>query len=195
MLYAKALVEVKKYHQSLKVLKSTTVLPSELAMLSRNIYFDAHVFLAHQYIQEKKYTKAIKLLNDSKEWPEHLGVGRPYNADNRLQDYLLAICFEKLKKDSKRNTLLEDVINYTNTATADSSLNELFRLLALKKLGRDTELNKLVSAIESSISKNEETNKLVLAFLKKDSKNLSELKKESSLSNGLWALLETSVGY
>ncbi len=195
LIYAKALVGIKKYNKSISVLKNTNVLPSELARVSRDIYLDAHVFLANQYIQEKKYTKAIQLLNDSKEWPEHLGVGKPYNVDDRLQDYLLAVCFEKLKNDSKRNNLLEDIINYTITNKSGSSRNKLFNLLAHRKLGRNTDLNKLVSILESSSLKNDGTNKLVLAIFKKDYEQLSELKKKSNLSEGLWSLLEASSKY
>ncbi|MCF7568526.1 DUF5107 domain-containing protein [Sabulilitoribacter arenilitoris] len=195
LLYAKSLIEVKKYSQSLKIIKNTIVLPSELAMISRNIYFDTHVFLANQYIQEKKYTKAIQLLKDSKEWPEHLGVGKPYDVDNRLQDYLLAICFEKLKNDGKRNNLLEGIINHTNANKSGRSINKLFNLLALKKLGRNADLNKLVSTLEKSTTKDDVTNKLVLAIFKKDDEKFSELKKESNLSEGLWSLLVASSGY
>ncbi|MCL6294485.1 DUF5107 domain-containing protein [Jejuia spongiicola] len=195
LLYAKSLVEVKKYNQSLKVLKNTVVLPSELAMISRDIYFDAHVFLANQYIQEGKYTKAIQLLKNSKEWPEYLGVGKPYSVDDRLQDYLLAICFEKLKNDSKRNNLLEGIINHTNANKSGRNINKLFNLLALKRLGRNADLNMLVSTLEKPTKKDDIANKLVLAIFKKDNEKLSELKKESNLSEGLWSLLVASSGY
>ncbi|MDO5977636.1 DUF5107 domain-containing protein [Flavivirga spongiicola] len=193
LVYAKTLVKIKKYNESINVLKNIIVLPSELAQLSRNLYFDSHVFLANQNIQDKKYKKAIQLLIDSKKWPENLGVGKPYNVDNRLQDYLLAVCFEKLKNDNKKGDLLKDVVDYTNKNINKYGLNSLFGLLALKKLGWDAETNKLVSTIENSDGN--KNYKLIMAFFKGDKKQLSKLKKDSHINEDLWSLIEESLSY
>lgn len=193
LLYAKALVDIKKYSQSINVLKSTTVLPSELAMVSRNVYYDAHVFLANKFIKERKYTKAIQLLNNSKKWPEHLGVGKPYNVDNRLQDYLLAICHEQLKDNSKMNNSLNDVVTYTNIKKEEVGLNHIFGLLALKKLGRTGDAKVLLKTIGKSADKNNKNYQLITAFFTKNKEQLSKLKKKNYLSEDLWILIETAV--
>lgn len=189
LMYAKALVGVKKYKQSIKALNNTNVLPSELGRASRNIYNAAHLFLSNEYIQQKKYSKAIQLLNDSKKWPENLGVGKPYDVDNRLQDYLLAACYGKLRDVGKQNDLLEGIVNYTNLKKGEDNLNKLLGVLALKKLERNSDLNKMLSELNSSKSKGSNVNKLVLAFFNKDINQLKELKKESNVSEGLWKVL------
>lgn len=189
LLYAKTLVEVKKYSQSINVLKDVIVLPSELAMTSRNIYFDAHVFLANEFIQKRKYDKAIQLLNDSKKWPEHLGVGKPYAVDNRVQDYLLAMCYDRLNKADKKQLLLEDVARYTLT-NKGHYINDLFGALALKKLERKDDLNKLLSKL-----KDKDKTNLVLSFYNKDKEKLLAIKEENTIAKGLYELMENAIEY
>ncbi len=40
-------------------------------------------------IKAGKVEKAISAINASKEWPENLGVGKPYQPDERIQNILL----------------------------------------------------------------------------------------------------------
>ena len=191
--HAKTLVYEGKYERSIKLLKKTTVLPSELAMESRRIYFNAHVFLANQHIKERRYTKAIGVLIDSKKWPENLGVGKPYDVDNRVQDYLLAVCYENLKEENNKVKQLNDIIAYTNEHINTSSVNHLFGLLSLNKLKKETEINELLTALEKSVRIQNNNNKLALALFKNDKEELSKLKEENNMSEGLWSLMKSAV--
>jgi len=40
-------------------------------------------------IKAGKVEEAISAINASKEWPENLGVGKPYQPDERIQNILL----------------------------------------------------------------------------------------------------------
>ena len=200
LVYAKTLVNVNKYKESIKILKNLTVLPSELARESRTTYFDAHVFLANEYIQETKHSKAIQLLKDSKKWPENLGVGKPYDEDYRVTTYLMAICYEQSNKEKARE-LFQQVVNYTyeniETTTRNNvkttSVNNLFGLLALKKLNKEKELNKLILSLKKDKSSNSE--KLTIAFIENDKKELLILKKKNIISKSLWTLMESSINF
>ena len=63
-------------------------------------------------IKSKKYAEAIKMIEKSKEWPERLGVGKPYDVDTRIQDYLNIYCLEKMKKGNETADLRKSVIDF-----------------------------------------------------------------------------------
>ena len=42
-----------------------------------------------QLIRSKQLTKARKIINKSREWPKNLGIGKPYETDERIQDILI----------------------------------------------------------------------------------------------------------
>lgn len=193
LVYAKALVLKKKYKTSINILKKQSVLPSELATESRKIYFDAHVFLANDYIKAKKYNKAIQILKDSKKWPENLGVGKPYNVDNRLQDYLMGICYTKLKNENMSTRLFQDVIDYTHKNQSSTSINRLFGALALKKMNQNEGLEKLIASLKTSSE--QKMNAFIIASLNKNAEKQLKLKDELHISDGLWGVVETSLNY
>src|SRR5690606_18267941 len=128
----------------------------------------SHVYLAYEYLQKRNYTKAIQLLEASKEWPEHLGVGKPYNVDSRLQDFLLAHCYDKLGKKLENETLLDSIAAFTDKNMDTPSINHLFGLLAYKKLGKQADANNLLQILERPTDNENNFNKLVLAFYKND---------------------------
>jgi hypothetical protein len=49
-------------------------------------------------MRKKDFQKAIKFLKQSKEFPENLGRGKPYDPDYTVQDQLIAICQEAESK-------------------------------------------------------------------------------------------------
>src|SRR5690606_9827658 len=118
----------------------------------RRIYERSHMYLAYEYLQKKNYAKAIQFLEASKEWPEHLGVGKPYNVDSRLQDFLLAHCFGKQGKRANSEELLYNIASYTDKNPDSPSINHLFGLLAYKKLGKEEEADKLLEKLKEPLS-------------------------------------------
>ncbi len=96
MEYARALINAKQYEGALQVLERLVVLPYENASEGRMLYEKAHLLAAGEDIQGRKYEEALGHIAGSREWPEHLGVGRPYDPDERLQDYLEDYCNGRL---------------------------------------------------------------------------------------------------
>ncbi|MCK5471328.1 MAG: hypothetical protein KAI99_22545, partial [Cyclobacteriaceae bacterium] len=92
-LYAKALLKVGSYQQCIDILKDIQILPFEGARVSRNVYEEAHIRLALELIQKKKYKSSVKVLHDALEWTENIGVGKPYDPEQRKAEYLLAYCY------------------------------------------------------------------------------------------------------
>ncbi|MFC2098888.1 DUF5107 domain-containing protein, partial [Bacteroidota bacterium] len=112
--YAKALINNGEYAKSLKILEGMNILPSEGARQGKVVFEQACLFLSMDMINKKKYGEAIKMIEKSKEWPENLGVGKPYVVDTRIQDYLNIFCLEKLNRTSETAVLQKSVIDYTN---------------------------------------------------------------------------------
>lgn len=193
--YAKALLNNKQYAQCIKVLKTIKVLPFEGAGESRRIYEQSHVYLAYENLQKKNYTKAEQLLEASKEWPENLGVGKPFNVDSRLQDFLLAHCFEEQGKEVDSKVHLKSIATYTDKNMDSPSINHLFGLLAYKKLGKEMDVNKLLELLEQPINDDGLRNKLALAFYKNDKEALAKMKNENIVDEETWNILETAIGY
>ena len=192
--HAKAALQLNRYAECIEVLKKINILPFEHASESKNIYNEAHVFLAYELMQKKKYSEASKLLIQSKEWPENLGVGKPYDVDSRLQDFLLSHCLEELGKTEEAKILLESVATYTRDHLSTSNLNNLFGLLSLKKLGKGNEVTNLLSRLKNAEEGNDRNN-LVIAFLENDTQQLTQLKQKNNIDESLWNIMDAAVMY
>ncbi len=135
--YAKALQLSGKYNESIALLKRTNVLPNEGAYEGRAIYRESHLYKAANQLKQKNYTQAIRSVEDSKEWIENLGVGKPYDADidERLEDFLMAIIFEKQGKETEAASYYRKVTE-KGIFGRKSVSNELIVAIAMKKLGK-----------------------------------------------------------
>ena len=71
-------------------------------------------------LEKKKYKKAIKFLNSSKEWPENLGSGKPYEPDIRLQDYIAAHCEIQLGKLKSAEQYYQQIIDFSRKVWSDT---------------------------------------------------------------------------
>jgi hypothetical protein len=98
--YAQILEENEKYVPCLDVLDKIEMLPSEGSGVSRNTWRNANLGYARQLMAAKKYRKALEFIEQARKWPLNLGVGRPYNPDERREDALALECYQKLN-DSK----------------------------------------------------------------------------------------------
>lgn len=58
--------------------------------------------LAIEAMEEENYQTAYQYLEGSKEYPEHLGTGKPYDADFRMQDYLEWVVLRKVGREASQ---------------------------------------------------------------------------------------------
>ncbi|WP_277484089.1 DUF5107 domain-containing protein [Catalinimonas alkaloidigena] len=149
--YAQALLHNDQYEQSLTLLDKIHVLPYEGASEGRAIYERAHLKAAMAQMDKNNYKKAVKILQASLEWPENLGVGKPYNPDESEQDFLLAHAYQRLGQTRKADQHLQQIVQrYENSS--NGGVNSLLLLGALKKLGKTDELSKKLSELEKAES-------------------------------------------
>ena len=92
IMHARSLLYTEQWDESIDILKSVQVLPSEMARESRQLFEWALIRKSLDLIKTGKIEKAISAIEASKEWPENLGVGKPYDPDESFQNILLDYC-------------------------------------------------------------------------------------------------------
>jgi hypothetical protein len=180
--YAIALINNEQYAKSLKTLEGMNILPSEGARQGKVIFEQAGLFLSIDLIKNKKYTEAMKMIEKSKDWPENLGVGKPYDVETRIQDYLDIFCLEKLKRSNETEVLRKSIIDYTNQETSPS-FNNILALKLLKEKGNTESANALVQKIEKSGAAENPVNQWVIATFKNDQTKINNLEKGFTKNN------------
>lgn len=113
--YAKALLNSGKYRECIKVLEKVNILPQEGATEGHDIFELANLSLAVEMTEKGKYREALKYVEDSKNWPENLGAGKPYEPDTRFQHYISAYCCEKLNKQARADIYYDNIMNFSIT--------------------------------------------------------------------------------
>ncbi len=181
--HAKSLLNKGQFSKVLDVLESIQVLPYEHASESRSIYERAHLGVALEAMKSKKYDQVISTLQKSKEWPENIGVGKPYTPDERALDFLLAKAYSSTGNSQKSKELLEAVVAYTLSHSEKNSLNNLFGLLANQKD------KKLLSQLKSKVSGNNKS-QLALDFFEGNKKSLEQSKLQNLVAEDVWELAE-----
>ena len=172
--YAIALINNGQYAKSLKTLEGMNILPSEGARLGKVVFEQASLFLAMDLIKNKKYGDAVKMIEKSKGWPENLGVGKPYEVDTRIQDYLNVNCLEKMKKPGETAVLRKSIIDYTSQNQYPSFSN-ILAVETLRAQGEKTAAENMVKKMEDS---NNPVQRWVVATAKNDQAAIGKLEKE-----------------
>ena len=101
--------------------------------------------LAFENIRKGNYAAAVQYLNGSKEYPEHLGTGRPYNPDFRMQDYLKALCYDKMGDENKAEQVRKDIYDYTLRHWDSRRKNQYFGGLVLQHFGEQEKAKQLLN--------------------------------------------------
>jgi tetratricopeptide (TPR) repeat protein len=148
--YARALLHSGKYGECLKVLDKTTVLPYEGAWEGHDLFRQANLFLAVQALAGGRAKRAAALAEKARRWPEHLGVGRPFDVDERLENILLAAAYELTGDKGKATGFYESVAEAAGKFRAGRGAVDFISAAALKKLGRESEAVRLLEEWRNS---------------------------------------------
>jgi tetratricopeptide (TPR) repeat protein len=140
---AKMLVRTGRYEECLEILERTTILPYEGAWEGHDLYRQANLFLAVDALAKSNPRLAVASVEKAKLWPEHLGVGRPFDTDERLENFILALACEKMGETKKEKELLEAVAADTEKFGRSRDAVLWFSAASLKKLGKENEAGRL----------------------------------------------------
>lgn len=153
--YAKALCETGEYQSCISLLSRMQVLPNEGSYAGRAVYREANLYRAMEQLGRKNYKQAMKSVEASKEWPENLGVGKPYGnmIDSRLEDYMEAKAMAGQGDDRKAAALFAAVAGYKTSHSYFGSGN-LLSALALRESGKEPEAGRMVTAWSTDFPEN-----------------------------------------
>jgi tetratricopeptide (TPR) repeat protein len=109
MLHAKSLLLNQRYGEASSALAKLNVLPYEGATEGRALYREAQLMLGAADARAGKWAEAARRVAAAREWPEHLGAGKPYpeEVDERLEDRLQADCLERLGRVAEARAILD----------------------------------------------------------------------------------------
>jgi hypothetical protein len=181
--YAAAHLNDGQYAACVKVLDGLHVIPAEGSNPGKIIYEQAYLLYALDFIQNKKYAEALQKLEKAREWPESLGVGMPYEPDNRIEDYLSAFCMKKLDRVKEAEALQNEVVNYTLKQFTNPSLNNLLALLVYKEKGDKDAANSLIQKINTPENSDNPVQRWITAVYKNDTAASKKLEYEMSNNN------------
>jgi Tfp pilus assembly protein PilF len=85
---AKCLMHTSDFKNGIELMNKLNVLPNEGASDGRNVWRETHLKAALQAIEEKNWLQALKYIDQARQWPENMGVGKPYEVDERLENFL-----------------------------------------------------------------------------------------------------------
>ncbi len=149
--YARTLIQTGQYRKCISFLDNYRILPFEGASGGRRLYHQACLEQGLADLQHKKYDRAIDYLRKAKLWPENLGSGKPYDVDERIEDYLIATALERAGKRSKAKEQYNKVAGYTPPPNSRENTKLIFQLWALDKLNKDQEAEDLLArALQAS---------------------------------------------
>lgn len=152
---AKGYCETGRYPDCIRLLKTLRVLPNEGAYAGRSVYRAANLYQAMDYLQRRNFGKALASVAASKEWPENLGVGKPYDelVDSRLENYLQARILAAQGQAAQAKSLLQQIAAYSKDSRYFRSA-DLLTALALKENGQQEKADRWVASWQTAYPDN-----------------------------------------
>jgi len=149
MLYAKTLVLNKQYNTADALLKTIQILPNEGATEGRQLYREDQLMLALEAMEKKQYKKALQYIDASRQWPENLGVGKPYSEDidERVENWLAYENYKRLGNEQSARLMLDKILAFEahdENGRVFPSVKSLVTAWALQKTGKQDEGEKLL---------------------------------------------------
>jgi tetratricopeptide (TPR) repeat protein len=143
-LKARTLLFGAQHRQSLAILDTLSILPFEGARFGREAYRQVCVMTALDTLRQNHADAALELVERARLWPERLGAGRPYDVDNRTEDYLASRIMRKKGDRLAADRLLGAVNVYTMAHKDVNSAHQLIGAFALRETGRNAEAHDLL---------------------------------------------------
>ncbi len=159
--YVRALLERREFREAVQVLDGLTVLPSEGATGIHGLYVRAAVQLGLEEIRSGNLRRGIEALENSMKYPELLGTGRPYDPDQRMQQYLQALCYTQLEELDKAKTLFDAIRAFSDKQGSPSGPHAYFGGLVFRRKGEAVKARDWLEQAESPPSDILETLRLL----------------------------------
>ncbi len=147
--YLKTLIALGQYDKADKVITGMRILPFEGQSGSHVMWRDIKLHLAAECIDRGNPKAALKRIDEALEWPENLGVGKPYDdlVDTSSEDLLRAVAYARLGDSAKAQETLAKLYD------SDDSKVEFFKTATTKVNGRFPKISPMLGNMDSSLDK------------------------------------------
>ncbi len=142
---AQYFVDTDQPTRALEVLRTNTFLPWEGGTRARDVYVLALLKRAHSHTKNAEYKKALKDYFAAMEYPENLGTGKPHHPVFIRENYYIGSCYEKLGKEDMAVRHFREA---GKEKTGIASINRYYKALALRKLGKIQEAERLLTEMK-----------------------------------------------
>ena len=147
--YLKTLIALGQYDKADKVITGMRILPFEGQSGSHVMWRDIKLHLAAECLDRGNPKAALKRIDEALEWPENLGVGKPYDdlVDTSSEDLLRAVAYARLGDSAKAQETLAKLYD------SDDSKAEFFKTATTKVNGRFPKISPMLGNMDSSLDK------------------------------------------
>lgn len=145
--YAKVLEMNQKYSECISLLQKIKVLPNEGATDGRTVWRNANIGNALNLLKAQKYRKALESIGNARQWPENLGVGKPYTPDERLEDFIALQCYKKLNDKHSAGEMQNKISGETVLQNLSFDENDFLTAWLLKEAGNKSEGDKVMNEL------------------------------------------------
>jgi tetratricopeptide (TPR) repeat protein len=134
--YANILKKAGQYNRALEVLGKIRMLPAESDKWSgetdsHTLFRELNIIQAIGQMKSGKWNAALKYLGHAEKWPENLGWGEPYYADNRLTRFFSAYCQTRMGDREGYANSMKYISGYRNPDGPSAPLeNQLASMMA-----------------------------------------------------------------
>jgi tetratricopeptide (TPR) repeat protein len=151
-------VQTGDYDHALELLASRKFYIWEGASISaHDWYVDAHLLRGHRLMKAGKNAEALKDFEAALEYPENLGVGKPYAGDrSAIMYYNIGTAYEAAGNASKAKEYYRKVTADSSTGrrrrrvNADAAEIAFHKSLAFKKLGDEPKADEIAQSLVAS---------------------------------------------
>lgn len=144
LLYVRCLNALHEHEKALRFLESYELLPFEGATIGRDLYNEACLLSAFTALKKGKNDEAINLAEKAKNWPVNLGVGKPFNVDERLEDYILFLAFNANGKVKEAKQIASEIMEYTPGIFKEENSRLYLQLIVLQQNGNKQQADHLL---------------------------------------------------
>ncbi|UCE22789.1 MAG: tetratricopeptide repeat protein, partial [Candidatus Aminicenantes bacterium] len=142
---AQYFVDTDQSTKALEILRTHTFLPWEGWTRAREVYVLALLKRALSYRGDADYKKALRDYFAAMEYPENLGTGKPFHPVFIRENYSIGLCYEKLGKRDIAGRYFREA---EKEKTGIVSINRYYKALALRKLGKTEEAERLLTEMK-----------------------------------------------
>jgi hypothetical protein len=146
---AKVLEMNNKNSECVSLLQNIRVLPNEGATEGRTIWRNANLGQALDFMKVKNYKKALGNIEKARQWPFNLGVGRPYEVDERIEDFIAMECYKKQNDKTSAEKMKNRIVRESAQQDLLFDANDFLTAWLLKESGNKPAGDQLMNMMQS----------------------------------------------